>query len=233
MDETRKTAAQNPAPGRVTRSRMAEALRELRDKAGSALAGEAPPRRIRPKTPALPRLPSLADGLSPAEISLLAEGLDAEGRVLICAPPERIARMGLSLRLVITLLRFGGKILLHRRAQGPPDRLGLWDFSVGYVPPGMAAEDRALALLTEETGMAALPVRLLAEGRSELDFLSLFEARLPSGLRPTRPELDLLECDEDEFSALIARDPELFSPEVLWAAGTGALFPRRAAAISV
>ena len=137
------------------------------------------------------------------------------------------------------------KLIMHKGRDG---RLGFsrcWDLHTGFVFAGEAREEAGLRLL-QDAGLSGLRLQYLGawpddRGRAHCTF---FGAELPSGLYPmpvSGPETpeksepaftaekkeDLLELDADELHGLVELASELFSPELLLAAGKNILFKKK------
>lgn len=209
-------------------SRIARAARAIQAEAARALAQDGPPRIRRQKNRSEPALPSLAAGLNDEEKRLLAEVSDKDDRLLMCMPPEIAIRQGLALRLTaVALCTRHNSVFLHKRRQGKTDRLGLWDMYAGHVRPGEARQDAAARVLADEGGLVGLPMTPVAQarpGKNMRAYITLYRAVLSPGLMPAHAHADMLEVDADELAGLLRDSPELLTPELIWAAGTGALF---------
>lgn len=191
--------------------------------------------------------------LSDVEKASLVEVTDQNDRPLLCMPPETAITQNLRYRLVAVALRTPkNRIVLHK---GRDKRLGYaqcWDVYTGFVFVGEAREDAAQRILH---AMALSGIRLqqigilkpTSENRGHCTFLG---GELPSGLYPVPFDAEkddgghsrlfmemekkesLLELDRDELMGLVKQAPELFSPELLWAAEAGILFHKKKAEFS-
>lgn len=230
-------------------SRIAQAGRKVRDEARRLLALESAPRK-RASSRRKTRLPkAIASALSREEKEKLIEVTDGAEQPLLCMAPEAALKQGLPCRLVaVALNRRANRLLLHKGRDARLGHSGCWDLHTGFVMVGEAREDAALRLLAQ-AGLSGLPVKPLpVDGYEESSRFhrTFFSAELPPGLypRPLHAEpasalsgkneggsaspaaesSEVLELDMDEFFGLTARAPELFTPEVLCLARSGALF---------
>jgi hypothetical protein len=232
-------------------SRIAQAGRRLRDAAGPLLREQTPPPR-RPGGRKKSRLGPLR-GIDPAallseeEKGGILELTDADDRPLLCMAPEKARQLGLFHRRAVLALRGReGRVFLHRGRDPRLGHAGLWDLYTSFVMVGEAGEDAILRLL-RAVGLPDLTPRFVLRDAPDAESRAhrlLFTAEVPRGLRPLplpRPSVqarplrrgsaapqpeagELLEVDAEELDGLTRSAPELFSPEVLWAAGTGVLF---------
>lgn len=204
---------------------------------------KAPARRVSDRPPR-----TLTAGLSDEEKNALIEVTDQHGGTLACLRPESAVRQKLSYRLVsVALFRQGTKLALHKRVDANLGKAGCWDLHTSFILVGEAGEDAALRVL-RQAGLEGISVKPLDSQRQESragEAAAYFRADMPAGLYPLRllslgeeakaresgeggeepaPLAELLEVDADEFAGIVGSAPELFSPEVLWAAGRGLLF---------
>jgi hypothetical protein len=237
-----------------SRSRIAQTGRRVRDAAAPLLREQAPPPR-RPGGRKKSRVGQLrrldpAALLSAAEQAELVEMTDADDRPLMCMAPEQALGVALYHRRAVLALRGrDGRLFLHRGRDPRLEQAELWDLYTTFVMVGEAGEDAALRLL-RAVGLPDLTPRLLLRAAPDAGRRAhrvLFTADVPRGLRPlplpapiltARPlkrggaapqthSGDLLEVDAEELAGLTRSAPELFSPEVLWAAGARLLFGGR------
>lgn len=231
--------------------RIAQAGRLVREEAKRLLAQEKIVRKRQPvRRPA--RLPTaLADGLDEEEKLSLVEVTDKSDRPLVCISPESAIRQKLPCRLVSVAMQRGkSRLILHKNRDPRLGGAGCWDMHTAFVLVGEAREDAAHRVLRlagiEGLGVNFLGIAPQEEGR--LLRTSYFKAELPAGLYPTQFFLpgqagreqreiagqeagarnaQVLEVDADELEGITAAAPELFSPELLWAARTGLLLEQR------
>ncbi len=230
-------------------SRIGQTGQKIRVQTKDVLSQEVLPKK-RPKPAKKMHMPK-AEGnalLSMSERARLIEVTDMHDRPLLCMPPEAALRQGLCRRLALVAVRTrAGRLVLHKDRDPCLGYAGRWDVYADFVMVGEGREDAALRLLNR-MGLSGILPRKLTAAKAEKDrpiHYALFSADLPVGLYPTAlaentdgvfawtneknsarepaaPEL--LEVDADELEGLVRREAELFTPEVLWAAGTGLLF---------
>jgi ADP-ribose pyrophosphatase YjhB (NUDIX family) len=180
--------------------------------------------------------PGIAEELAEIGRGDLVEVFDSSGRPLLCMAPESALRQSLRPRMAAVALRAGrGGILLGKRTDERLGNQGKWDMRVDFVRAGETAEDAAARIVSEvrrDGGLEAGDIPFFFVAREESGFagpLSLFVADLQPGVYPDQPVADLLEVDEEELAGLVVGAADLLTPELVWAAGTGALFRRQAA----
>lgn len=212
--------------GDIAHSRFVGTVQRLRAEAARTLTREPLPRKREPARPVKgPAPPCLVDGLNESERALLVEVTDDSDNTLVCMPPEAALGQRLRLRLVAVAPRTRqNKIILHRRGDARLGSAGTWDLYTGFVLAGEAREDAAIRLLETTAVIGGLRMTHIADRQAGHVHLALFVTDLPAGVYPARPARELLETDADELRGLVRDAPELFSPELLWAEGTGALF---------
>jgi isopentenyl-diphosphate delta-isomerase len=156
----------------------------------------------------------------------ILEITDSQDRPLMLLQPDAALRQKLYRRIACTAVRGKGEILyLYRRAGSMLEHQGRWDLCSGPVLAGEAREDAARRLLLARAGLADPQVAEILRrpaNRESPAQLTLFAARLPQGVIPDREET--LAVDADELEGLVAHTPELLTPALIWAAGTGRLF---------
>ncbi|MDR1359483.1 MAG: NUDIX domain-containing protein [Deltaproteobacteria bacterium] len=160
----------------------------------------------------------------PASLRIL-EITDAQDRPLMLMQPDAAMRQKLYRRMVCVALYGKGRLYVHKSAGQSADEPGRWDFCSGQVLAGEAREDAARRLILARTGLAdpALTEILRRTADSGLPaHLVVFAARLPRGVLPDSRES--MAVDADELEGLVAHSPEMFTPALIWAAGTGRLF---------
>lgn len=174
------------------------------------------------------RLPACPYGRE--ETALLLEATDAQDRPLALLPVETVLRQRLFFRMAaVAPLYADGSLLLLRRSVPLPEHQGKWDLLCCPVFAGESREDAALRILCErlpQGAHAAVPAALTVR-RADGEFhahITLFAAILPDWIHPGG---DALRADADELEGLARDTPELFTPELLWATETGALFSKR------
>ena len=190
----------------------------------------------------------MAASFSDQEKASLIEVTDRNDRPLLCMVPEAVISQNLRYRLIAVALRTRkNRIVLHK---GRDKRLGYaqcWDLYTGFVFVGEAREDAAQRLLAAKT-LSGIRLQLIGVSDSRTGNgpqCSFFSGELPSGLYPAPIDAEdeagphsslfmevekketLLELDSDELMGLVERGPELFSPELLWAAEAGVLFHKK------
>lgn len=221
-------AVKRSDPAGRGRSRITQAVLKIQREALRALARETPPRKKAApvREEAVPE-PGLAVGLAESERATLVEVMDALDRPLLCMAPETALRQGLRIRTVaVALLTAESKVLLTRRTNEKLGSQGRWDVDTVFVLVGEAREDAANRCLAMAP-LQGLKPALVAEAEENSGLscrLSLFTAHLPPGLYPWSPLLEALEVDADELDGLVRDTPDLLTPELIWAAGTGLLF---------
>lgn len=156
------------------------------------------------------------------------EVVDAAGRPLAVLPAGEAHRQSLPHRAVLVLFfDASGRLLLKKRPRDCdiyPDR---WDAPArGHVRPGEAAQDAARRLAdAARPGLAAqvLPARALEPSASTgFEVLSVFRCRIPPGTEA--PDSGEMAVSSGEFEALIQDFRELFTPGLVHAFESGALF---------
>ena len=208
-------------------ARIARAAQKLRDEAAQTLAWEPPPQRFRLARPMREQArPSFAAVLRESERAALVEVTDEADQSLLCMLPEDAMRQRLRLRLAAVAARTRqNRLVLQRRKDARLGQGGVWDLYTGFVMVDEAREDAAIRLLEIGAVIGGLRMTHLADRESEPTHLALFVAELPAGVYPAHPAQELLEVDADELHGLVRDAPELFSAELIWAEGSGVLWP--------
>ncbi len=169
----------------------------------------------------------------PSELESLVEISDGYDRPLILTPLNAALRRKLPRRIVLVGLRDGhGRLFLPRRSFHLPRHPGLWDISVtGDVLAGESLEGAALRELRQRLGIAGARIRAVASlpyTDSEGASLSatFFLAGPVSSPPCPAPEsvCDGMFVDADELRGLVRHQPDLLTPELIWAARSGWVF---------
>lgn len=166
----------------------------------------------------------------PTEKVPLVEITDAYDRPLMLVPEALARRKKLSRRYVLLCLRdTKGRIYLQRRAFTLSQHPGLWDVSIsGPVHAGESREGAALRALhhslgltrTRVTAVASLPY-VDSDGSS---LSTTFFLAGPTSVKPTpNPEsvADGMFLDMDEIQGVVRHQPDMLTPELLWALRSG------------
>ena len=163
----------------------------------------------------------------------LVELTDLRDRPLMIAPRKGVRRLGLIRRVVLVALRdTQQRIYIQQRGPQCDAMPGYWELSAtGHVQAGESREDAARRELAEEINIRHVRLIRLAEHTPDKEndsFSTLFLAG-PTGENPEPNPEEVsggMFLDEDELKALAAYSPELITPSLHWALGTGRLFPR-------
>lgn len=222
-----------------TLPRIRQASQRILTEVGHVLKAEPVPRKRleaheRQNTP----LFGLELALAEAEREELVEIIDAADCPLALMIPGEALHQKLRFRMIAVAPRMaGGEVFLLRRGDkksGRPNsradvRPDIWDIATGSVRAGEARDDAAARLLRDLAGIEGVDLRQVAVADASAGFtynLTLYVADLPRGFTPWSTAGNGAAMDRDELEGVLKALPEMFSKEVIWAAGTGLLFSR-------
>lgn len=163
----------------------------------------------------------------------LVEISDGYDRPLLLCPLDAALRRKLPRRIVLVGLRdVRGRLFLPRRALHLARHPGLWDISVtGDVLAGESREGAALRELRTRLGVAGARTRAVASlpyrDSAGASLSATFFLAGPAASTPQPdPEsvCDGMFVDADELGGLVRHQPELLTPELIWAARSGWIF---------
>ncbi len=170
---------------------------------------------------------------TPADFHSLVELYDAYANPLLLIPRNRLSKSKLSRRMVQLCLRDPKKrIFLRRRSQHMARHPNLWDISLSiHVMAGESLEGAALRGLEQELGLSGIRIRSVASlpyrdslGASIL--AALFLAGPSSTLPRPNPKSasDSMFLSEAELRGLTEQEPDMFTPEIVWAVRSAWIF---------
>lgn len=169
----------------------------------------------------------------PADLESLVEISDGYDRPLMLTPLPAALRRKLPRRIVLVGIRDShSRLFLVRRALHLTRHPGLWDISVtGDVLAGESLEGAALRELRQRLGVTVTRIRSVASlpytdnGGASLSATFFLAGPVSSPPYPT-PEIvcDSMFVDAAELHGLVRHQPDLLTPELIWATRSGWVF---------
>ncbi|MCH5276285.1 MAG: NUDIX domain-containing protein [Desulfovibrionaceae bacterium] len=169
----------------------------------------------------------------PPDLGSLVEIADGYDRPLMLTPLSAALRRKLPRRIVLVGVRDSrGQLFLTRRAPRLARHPGLWDISVtGDVLAGESLEGAALRELRQRLGIEVATIRSVASlpytdsGGASLS-ATFFLTGAGSSPPSPAPEIvcDGMFVDADELQGLVRHQPDLLTPELIWAVRSGWVF---------
>lgn len=171
----------------------------------------------------------------PPDLESLVEISDGYDRPLMLTPLSAALRRKLPRRIVFVGIRDShSRLFLTRRALHLARHPGLWDISVtGDVLAGESLEGAALRELRQRLGIAVTSIRSVASlpyadsGGASLSATFFLAGPVSSPPSPA-PEIvcDGMFVDADELRGLVRHQPDLLTPELIWAVRSGWVFDK-------